>query len=91
MWVDQKEYLAVGARLSTLRKESGFSQTELAAAIKKPQSFVSSYERGQRRIDILELLVIASALEVNPTEAFAAITDQLGPRRHKLRKLKPGA
>ena len=39
----------------------------------KPQSFVSNYERGQRRIDVLELLRIVEALEGDPRSVFADI------------------
>jgi hypothetical protein len=34
----------------------------LARLLRKPQSFVSNYERGQRRIDVPELLRIVEAL-----------------------------
>jgi hypothetical protein len=41
------------------------------------QSFVSNYERGQRRIDVLELLRIVDALE---GDARAIFTDIIGRR-----------
>jgi transcriptional regulator with XRE-family HTH domain len=39
----------------------------------KPQSFVSSYESGQRRIDLLELVRIAEALNLRPLDLVAEI------------------
>lgn len=63
MWVQPKEYKHVGAALTAARERAGLSQVQLAKLLRKPQSFVSNYERGQRRIDILELLRIVDALE----------------------------
>jgi hypothetical protein len=40
---------------------AGLTQNQLARLLRKPQSFVSNYERGQRRIDVLELLRIVEA------------------------------
>jgi len=72
-WVSQAEYRTVGHRLAAARKRAGVSQDELAAALRKPQSFVSSCERGQRRIDVLELVRIAGALGLRPQTLFAAL------------------
>jgi transcriptional regulator with XRE-family HTH domain len=45
----------------------------VADVLGKPQSFVSNYERGQRRLDILELLRIVDALKADPRKLFDAI------------------
>jgi len=34
------------------RERAGLTQVEVARLLKKPQSFVSKYERGDRRLDI---------------------------------------
>ena len=73
MWVQQREYKAVGAALAAARERSGLTQVQLARLLRKPQSFVSNYERGQRRIDVLELLRIVEALKDNPRRVFADI------------------
>ena len=44
------------------RHELGLRQADLAKLLDEPQSFVSKYESGERRIDIVELREIASAL-----------------------------
>jgi hypothetical protein len=41
--------------------------------LRKPQSFVSNYERGQWRIDVLELLRIVEALEGDPGKVFSVV------------------
>lgn len=48
------------------RKESGLTQQQLAERLGKPQSYVSKYERGERRLDVVEFLWIARALNIDP-------------------------
>lgn len=76
MWVEPKDHRIVGECLAAVRKQAGVSQDELAARLGKPQSFVSSYERGQRRIDLLEFLLIADALGADPRSVFASIAER---------------
>ncbi|MDR3376712.1 MAG: helix-turn-helix transcriptional regulator [Ancalomicrobiaceae bacterium] len=73
MWIHPDEHKVVGEVLADFRKQRGLRQQDLAGLLGKPQSFVSSYEAGQRRIDILELLRIASALGTAPNEIFTEI------------------
>jgi len=54
------------------RQCAGITQRDLAA----PQSFVSAYENGQRRIDLLEFLAIAEALKADPLAVFAKIVER---------------
>ena len=55
------------------RKRSGLTQTELASLIGRPQTFVSKVETGERRMDVIELLQILSALGADPIEFIAAL------------------
>ena len=61
-WLPQEAYVLLGDCLAEVRRDAGATQTELAARLGKPQSFVSAYESGQRRIDVLELLIILNTL-----------------------------
>ena len=47
------------------RKTVGMNQVELAKRLHKPQPFVSKYERGVRRLDIVECLLICRALGID--------------------------
>ena len=38
----------------------------VAVKLGRPQSFVSKYECGERRLDLVEFLEIASVLKINP-------------------------
>jgi transcriptional regulator with XRE-family HTH domain len=73
VWVQPKEHAIVGAALAAARTSAGITQAQLARMLRKPQSFVSNYERGQRRLDILELLRIVDALKTDPRNVFDAI------------------
>jgi transcriptional regulator with XRE-family HTH domain len=73
VWVQQREYRAIGAALADVRERAGVTQQQLAKRLRKPQSFVSNYENGQRRIDILELLRVVEALDGDPFEVFKAL------------------
>jgi len=44
------------------RRELDLSQVELAKLLGKPQSYVSKFETGERRLDVFELIDICSAL-----------------------------
>lgn len=41
--------------LREIRTEAGVRQIDMAKALRMPQSVVSKYESGERRLDILEL------------------------------------
>ena len=57
----------IGALLRGVRKRGGVRQSELAHRLGRPQSFVSKYERDERRLDVMELLEILEVLECEPS------------------------
>jgi len=59
LWTVRQEKLQ--ALLRTLRRESRLTQMQLAEKLGRPQSYVSKYESGERRLDILELQDICIA------------------------------
>lgn len=61
------EYKQLLRQLVAARKSAGITQQEIAGKLKKPQSFVSKYERGERRLDVVEFLAIARAIGVEPS------------------------
>lgn len=52
--------------LKAARKRAGVSQVGLAERLGNTQTFVSKCERGERRIDAVELVEFAEALGVEP-------------------------
>jgi transcriptional regulator with XRE-family HTH domain len=53
-------------KLVAARKSAGITQIELATKLSKPQSFVSKFERGERRLDVHEFFQVADALDFDP-------------------------
>lgn len=53
------------------RHEAHLTQTILAQRLKKPQSYVSKYESGERRLDVIEVLDILRVLNRKPARFFA--------------------
>lgn len=52
--------------LTEARKAAGLTQADLASRLSRPQSFVSKYERGERRLDVVEFGEVAHALRIDP-------------------------
>ncbi len=55
------------------REALNLNQTELAALVGRTQSFVSNYERGQRRVDVAEFILLARALKLDPLVVMAEL------------------
>jgi len=51
--------------LRKLRKEAEMRQVDLAAKLNQPQSFVSKYESGERRLDVVEVEAICQAIGIS--------------------------
>jgi len=59
--------------LRQLRLGAGLRQSDLADLLNRPQSFVSKYESGERRLDLLELRQVCAALGVSLSEFVARL------------------
>ena len=57
--------------LVDVRKNADLTQAELSRRLSRPQSFVSKYERGERRLDVIEFGEVAKALGVDPVKLLA--------------------
>jgi transcriptional regulator with XRE-family HTH domain len=57
--------------LAGLRKRKNLTQADLALKLGRPQSFVAKYEVGERRLDVVEFVDVACALEVDPSVLLA--------------------
>lgn len=58
-----KKYECFRELLIQYRKDAGITQQDLAEALNKSQSYVSKYENGERRLDLVEFLDIAEVLK----------------------------
>ena len=48
--------------LAEARQAAGLSQVDLARRLGRPQSYVSKFESGERRLDVVEFIEVAEAL-----------------------------
>jgi transcriptional regulator with XRE-family HTH domain len=65
------------ARLQELlirkRATAGLTQEEVARRLRRPQSFVSKYETGERRLDVVELIEVAEVLGTDARRLIAEL------------------
>ncbi|WP_163852429.1 helix-turn-helix domain-containing protein [Paenibacillus elgii] len=67
---------SIGARIRDLRKERGLSQESLGEKGGFHFSYIGQIERGEKNIAILNLVKIATALEVSVTQLFSYVDDE---------------
>lgn len=60
------KYEAFREALKKARIEQGLKQQMIAERLDVPQSFVSKYENGERRLDIVEFIEVAKAIGIDP-------------------------
>ena len=74
----QDRFLAL---LKGARKAAGLTQAEVAGRLKKPQSFVAKYEKGERRLDVLEFVAVCRAVEADAVEIVRKLASEPMPNR----------
>lgn len=55
------------ARLRSERRRQSVTQVQLAARLGKSQQYVSKFESGERRLDVIEFIDVADALGLDRT------------------------
>ena len=78
--VFNQDYTLFLSLLRRARKAAGLTQKQVAESLKQTQSFVSKCERGERRIDIIELLAFCQAIGI-PAEEFVRQLQQILKQR----------
>jgi transcriptional regulator with XRE-family HTH domain len=68
-----RRYQRLRRALVQLRRDARLTQSELAARLQKPQSFVSKYERGDRRLDVIDFAEVVRALGADPGAVLECI------------------
>jgi len=64
--------------LRSVRENIPLTQAELARILGRHQSYVSKYESGERRLDILELRDVCRAVRVPLTEFVKRLEESIG-------------
>jgi len=63
-----REYAELLHLLRQAREQAGMTQVQLAEMLRQSQSFVSKFERGDRRIDVIQLRTICQILGLSLAE-----------------------
>jgi transcriptional regulator with XRE-family HTH domain len=71
------EYLVVIQLLKELRKAAGLTQIQMADKLSQTQSLYSKYERGEIRLDVIQLRTITSILGLTLTEFSEKLEQRL--------------
>ena len=60
--VHSKAWRVLTQELTLMRKKRQLTQQQLADLLDRPQSFIAKIENGERRLDVVEFLIVARAL-----------------------------
>lgn len=81
--ISTSEYRILLDVLGQVRRDAGITQVQLADKIDETQSFVSKVERGEIRIDVIQLRTIAYALGTDLPHIVAALERKLRSTKRK--------
>lgn len=72
-----REHAILEKLLRDLRIERGLTQRQMAELLDAPQSFISKYETGERRLDLIELRRVTAALQLGLAEFLVLFEEAL--------------
>lgn len=72
-----KDYRVFLRRLRAARKRAGLTQKQLAERLHQTQSFISKCERGERRLDVVELHDFCRAMGVSLSKFMNQLTKHI--------------
>lgn len=73
----EPEYRVLMDCLKAYRLQSKMTQQELADSLGCSQAYVSKYEQGQKRLDVIEIRKICGCLGVDLIELISEFEDRL--------------
>jgi transcriptional regulator with XRE-family HTH domain len=75
--LQRQQYEYLRSELKKARLAGKLHQVDLAKRLKKPQSFISKVESGERNLDVIEFVSYCMALDLDPTKYFKKLVDKL--------------
>lgn len=75
------EYAALIKFITRVREESGVSGRQLSGQLNQSHDYISTIEDGSRRVDMIEFIVIAEALKLDPGMLFDEYLKEIGRKR----------
>jgi len=74
--LERQKYEFLRSELKKTRLDASLRQVDLAKLLKKPQSYVSKIESGERNCDVIEFLSYITALGVDPSKCIKRFMDK---------------
>jgi transcriptional regulator with XRE-family HTH domain len=74
--LERQKYELLRSELKNARLQAKLLQADLAKRLKKPQSYISKVESGERNLDVIEFTIYCEALELEPSKWLKKLTDK---------------
>lgn len=71
------------------RKDARLTQQQVAAKLGLPQSYVSKYENGERKLDVIEFLAVCDVLGASTADIIESIRGSASSSTSGLWTLEP--
>jgi transcriptional regulator with XRE-family HTH domain len=71
---------ALQQALRTARQTAGLTQMDTAQRLGQPQSYVSKYEAGTRRLDLIELVAVCAVLGIAVQDLVEVVKREIDRR-----------
>lgn len=74
--LEHQKYELLRSELKNARLQAKMHQVDLAKKLKKPQSYISKVESGERNLDTIEFVSYCEALEIEPSKWLKKLVDK---------------
>ena len=74
--LERQKYEFLRSELKKTRLAASLRQIDLAKILKKPQSYVSKIESGERNLDVIEFMAYTTALGIDPSKWIKKFIDK---------------
>ena len=74
--LERQKYEFLRAELKKARLDAEMLQIDVAKKLKKPQSYVSKIESGERNLDLIEYISYCGALGLSPHKWLKQLLDR---------------
>ena len=81
--IHTKEYAVLLRLLREVRKKAGITQVKLARELGETQSSISKIERGDRRVDVIELRAICQVIGTTLPEFISELERRLASAKKR--------
>ena len=71
--ITKPEYKRLRLLLVEARERAGLTQAQVAEKLQRAQSFVSKYELGDRRLDVIDFMHVCACLDADPGDILRQI------------------